>query len=323
MKGIRGLIAGMTVMLPLAAVAQAGDYPTQPIKIIVPFSAGGVVDSITRVIGEQMAARLGQPVIVENRAGAGGAIGTKFVAKSAPDGYTLLSVSPSHVVNPYLMKSADWSHARDFSAIHGFGFVPNVVVVPSGSPIKSLPELIALAKKNAAPVTYATAGNGTSNHLSGLLLEQQAGIKLEHVPYRGQSDALNDLLASRVMMMPLTTALAKPHIESGRLRPLAVTTGARSSTFPDLPTVAEAANLPGYEVSTFFGFVAPKGTPQPVIDKLSSTIAEVLTMPAVKEKVATLGMDLAPRGPKEFDSYLVAESKKWGETLKKAGIQPQ
>ena len=172
MRTIRHLATGIAAMLPLVAAANAGPYPNQPIKIIVPFSAGGLVDSVARIVGEQLGTKLGQTVIVENRTGAGGVIGTQFVAKSAPDGYTLLCVSPSHVVNPHLMKSVTWSHTGNFRAVHGFGFVPNVIVVPAESPIKSMSELIARAKESGKdPVTYATAGNGTSNHLSGLQLE--------------------------------------------------------------------------------------------------------------------------------------------------------
>jgi tripartite-type tricarboxylate transporter receptor subunit TctC len=323
MKNIGRSIIGMMSLLPLLAAAQGAAYPNQPIKIIVPFTAGGVVDAITRTVGERLSAKLGQPVIIENRTGAGGGIGTQFVAKSTPDGYTLLSVSPGHVIGPHMVKNASWNPVQDFRAVQGFGVISNVFVVPSATTAKTMNELIALARKSPQPLTYATAGNGTSNHLSALLLEQTANVKLTHVPYRGQPEALADLLGGRVDMMPLTTALAKKHIDAGALRPLAVTTAARSSALPDTPTVAEAANLPGYEVSTWFGFVAPAKTPEAVINKLSTSISEVLAMPDVKVKLAALGMDLTPQSPKQFDQYIASENDKWTRVLKQAGVEPQ
>ena len=235
------------------ALAQGDAYPSKPIRIIVPFSAGGVVDSIARIVGEKLSTKYGQPVIVENKTGAGGSIGTEFVAKSAPDGYTLLAVSPSHAVAPSLIKGVTWSPVNDFRAVEGFGIISNVFVVPPSVPAKNMADLIALAKSSGVPLTYATAGVGTSNHLSGELLSQMSGVKLTHVPYRGQPDALNDLLGGRVTMMPLTAALASSYIKSGKLKALAVTTAKRSAALPDVPTVAESINLPDYNVGTWFG----------------------------------------------------------------------
>ncbi|RYE58013.1 MAG: tripartite tricarboxylate transporter substrate binding protein, partial [Hyphomicrobiales bacterium] len=250
MNRLRRILAASTGAILLAAalpVAAQEAYPTKPIRIVVPFTAGGVVDSIARLVGERLSAKYGQPVVVENKAGAGGSIGTETVARSAPDGYTLLCVSPGHSVAPSLIKGITWDPVKDFRAIEGLGIVPNVFVVHPDFPAKSMGELVALAKASPNPLTYATAGIGTSNHLSGELLSQSAGIKLTHVPYKGQPDAMNDLLAGRVTMMPLTAALAAPHIKAGKLRALAVTTAKRSTAMPDLPTVAEAASLPGYD----------------------------------------------------------------------------
>ncbi|MDW5443198.1 tripartite tricarboxylate transporter substrate binding protein [Polaromonas sp. SM01] len=310
-------------LLSMSALAQEASFPSRPIRIIVPFSAGGVVDSTARIIAEKLGAKYGQPVIVENKTGAGGAIGTEFVAKSAPDGYTLLCVSPSHAVLPSLVKGLSWSPVRDFRAIQGIGIVPNLFVVHPSVPVKTMPELLALAKKSSEPLSYATAGVGTSNHLSGELLAQMAGVKLTHVPYRGQSDAMNDLLGGRVTMMPLTAAIAGPYVKTGKLRALAVTTARRSTAFPDLPTVAEAAKLPDYEVGTWFGLVAPTKVPDAVMRKLSADVAEILNMPEVKAKFATLGMELAPQSPAQFDAFIAAESTRWNKVLKQAGIEPQ
>ena len=314
--------AGALALAAAPAFAQEA-YPTKPIHIVVPFTAGGIVDSIARTIGEKMATKYGQPVIVDNKAGAGGAIGTDFVSKAAPDGYTLLLVSPGHSVAPSLQKGVTWNPVRDFKAVAGIGIVPNVIVVHPSVPAKSMTEFIELAKKSPTPLTYATAGIGTSNHLSGELLAQEAGIKLTHVPYKGQPDALNDLLGGRVNMMPLTAALAMQHVKAGKLRALAVTTAKRASAAPDLPTVAEAAKLPNYEVGTWFGLVAPAKTPEPVMKKLSADVLDILAMPEVKAKLEGMGMELAPQKGAEFDAFVNREFVKWSKVIKQAGIEPQ
>lgn len=320
-KALSAGIASAAVLMAAPAAAQA-DFPSRPMRIVVPFSAGGIVDSIARLIGEKLSTKYGQPVVVENKPGAGGSIGTEFVARAPADGYTLLLVSPGHAVVPSLQKGVAWSPVRDFRAIAGIGVVPNVFVVHPDVSAKTMPELIELAKKSSAPLTYATAGIGTSNHLSGELLAQEAGIRLTHVPYKGQPDAMSDLLAGRVTMMPLTTALALPHIKTGKLRALAVTTAKRASAMPDLPTVAEAANLPNYEVGTWFGLVAPAKTPDPVIRKLSADVAEILVMPDVKTKLTTAGMELAPQDGPEFDAFVSRELAKWSKVIQQAGITP-
>lgn len=308
------------MMAPAIAMAQT-DYPAKPIKIVVPFSAGGIVDSVARLIGEQLSARYGKPVVVENRTGAGGAIGTDYVARAPADGYTLLLVSPSHAVAPVLKKSINWHPVRDFKAVAGFGIVPNIIVVNPAVPAQNMAEFIALAKQSGPSQTYATAGLGTSNHLSGELLSQEADIKLMHVPYKGQTDALNDLIAGRVAMMPLSAALAIPQVQAGKLRALAVTTATRAKAVPDLPTVAESAGLPNYEVGTWFGLVAPAATPQPVLQKLADDVNAILQKPEVEAKFAALGAEFAPQSPAEFDAFVAAEFDKWSKVIKQAGIE--
>ena len=324
MQFLRHTLAAVLGAFALCTVAPAfaqADYPGKPIHIVVPFSAGGIVDSIARLIGEKLSTKYGQPVIIDNKVGAGGAIGTDFVAKAPADGYTLLLVSPGHAVAPSLQKGVTWNPVRDFRAVHGFGVVPNVFVVHPDVPVKTMQELVDLARKSATPLSYATAGIGTSNHLSGELLAQTAGIKLTHVPYKGQPDAMSDLLSGRVTMMPLTTALALPHIKTGKLRPLAVTTARRSTSLPDLPTVAEAAKLPGYDVGTWFGLVAPIKTPDTVVRKVSADVVDILNMPDVKAKLDTLGMELAPQSPAEFDAFIGREFAKWSKVIQQAGIE--
>lgn len=320
MVSIRMLTAALALAGAAPAMAQA-DFPTRPIKIIVPFSAGGIVDSVARVVGDKLQARYGQPVVVENKTGAGGAIGTDFVAKAPADGYTLLAVSPSHAVLPSLQKGLSWNPVRDFKAISGIGIVPNVFVVHPSVPANTMAELVALARNSPTPLTYATAGVGTSNHLSGELLAQEAGIKLAHVPYKGQTDALNDLLSGRVTMMPMTAALAMSYVKTGKLRALAVTTAKRAEALPEMPTVAETAKLPNYQVSTWFGLVAPAKTPEPVLRKLSGDVAAILAMPDVKARFDTLGMELAPQSASAFDAFVAKESDKWSKVIKRAGIE--
>jgi len=321
----RTVLAAAASALALAAAPSLAQdsYPNKPIRIIVPFTAGGIVDSIARTIGDKMSTKYGQPVIVENKAGAGGAIGTDAAAKAPADGYTLLLVSPGHAVAPSLQKGVSWNPVRDFKAIAGIGVVPNVIVVHPDLPVKTMAELVEHAKKSSTPLTYATAGIGTSNHLSGELLAQEAGVKLTHVPYKGQPDALNDLLAGRVDMMPLTAALAMQHVKAGKLRALAVTTAKRASAAPELPTVAEAAKLPDYEVGTWFGLVAPAKVPDAVMRKLSADVTEILAMPDVKTKLQGMGMELAPESGANFDAFVGREFTKWSKVIKKAGIEPQ
>jgi len=316
------LSAGLSLMAAAPVAAQSG-YPNRPIKIVVPYSAGGIVDSIARLIGDKLGAKYGQPVIIENKAGAGGAIGMDFTANAPADGYTLMVVSPAYAVLPLLQKSARWNVERDFRSVEGVGVVPNVIVVHPSVPAKTMTEFLQLARKSKPPITYGTAGLGTSNHLSGELLAQEARIELTQVAYKGQTDALNDLLAGRVQMMPLTSALAIPYIKSGKLRPLAVTTAKRSGAQPELPTVAEAAKLPNYAVGTWFGLVAQKKVPDAIIQKLSKDVAEILALPDSKAKFDALGMELDPMSPDAFDAYMVAEHNKWSKVMQQAGLQAQ
>lgn len=320
MRLIPALTLGLAALLSAGSTLAQGNFPDKPLRIIVPFTPGGIVDNIARIVGEQLQTRLGQTVIVENKTGAGGAIGTDAAMRAAPDGYTLLCVSPGHAVLPSLNKMAKWNPTTDFRGIAGIGIVPNVIVVNAAVPVNSLKELIERAKTHN--VTYGTAGNGTSNHLSGELLAQMSGVKFTHVPYKGQPEAVNDLLGGNIEMMPLTTALAKGHIASGKLRGLAVTTAKRATALPDLPTVAEAAGLPDYEVGTWFGFVAPSKVPDPIVDRLAKEVAAILALPEVKAKFATMGMELAPQTPAEFDRYVAAEFAKWAKVMAAAGIEP-
>ena len=320
MKRLKSLTLGLAALLTAGTALAQGSFPDKPLHIIVPFTPGGIVDNIARIVGEKLQSRLGQTVIVENKTGAGGAIGTDAAMRAAPDGYTMLCVSPGHAVLPSLTKAAKWNPTTDFRGIAGIGIVPNVVVVNPRVPVNSLKELLERAKTHN--ITYGTAGIGTSNHLSGELLAQMAGVKFTHVPYKGQPEAVNDLLGGNIDMMPLTAAIAKGHIATGKLKGLAVTTAKRATALPDLPTVAEAAGLPGYDVGTWFGFVVPGKVPDPIVARLAQEVAAVLAMPEVADKLTRMGMELAPQTPAQFDRYVAAEFIKWEKVMKSAGIEP-
>lgn len=318
---LRRLVITALLVLPLAAGSAAAQtpFPTKPIKMVVPFPAGGIVDSVARKIGEKLSARYGQPVVVENRAGAGGSIGTAVVAQAAPDGHTILFVGTGFTVLPLLRKDLGWS-PTDFRAVLGIGSTPNVLVVNPSVPAKGVGELVALARQRADPLTYGSPGLGSSPHLSGELLAQQAGIKLTHVPYKGQPDAVVDLLAGRIDMMALSAALAGQHIKTGRLRALATTATRRIVSHPELPTVAEAGNLPNYSVEPFTAAFVPAKTPEDVVKKLAADMVEILGMPDVKERMDFLGMELNLRPHREFDAFVEQEMRRWKGVIDKAGI---
>ena len=318
---LRRLVVTSLLALPLVlgnAHAQ-GTYPNKPIKFIVPFPAGGIVDSVARKIGEKLSAKYGQPIVVENRAGAGGSIGTAVVAQSAPDGYTVLFVGTGFTVLPLMGKDLGWNPS-DFRAVLGIGSTPNIVVVNPSVPAKDMKELIALAKQRPEPLTYGSPGLGSSPHLSGEFLAQQAGIKLTHVPYKGQPDAVVDLLAGRIDMMALSAALAGQHMKAGKLRALATTAKKRIVSHPELPTVAEAANLPNYSVDPFTAAFVPAKTPEPIAKMLSDDMMEALRMPDVKARMDFLGMELNLQPMKEFDAFVEDEMKRWKVVLDKAGV---
>lgn len=308
------------VLAGLPAAAHAETFPSRPLRIVVPFPAGGIVDVVARAVGEKLSAKYGQPVVVENRPGAGGSIGTALVAKSAPDGYTMLMLGTGFTVQPLMMKDLPWSNA-DFRAVLGIGSVPNIVVVHPDVPAKNAAELIELAKRSNAPLTYGSPGLGSSPHLSGELLAQKAGIKLTHVPYKGQPEAVTDLLGGRITMMALSAALAGPHLKAGRLRPIGVTANTRTVSHPELPTIAESANLPDYDVRPWTGVFVPAATPEAIVHKLAADMMEALSLPDVKARMDKIGMELAFQPHEKFDAFVRREAAGWKEVIRKAGIE--
>ncbi len=314
------LAGALALCAGLALPALAQTFPTKPIRVIVPYPPGGVVDVIARSVGEQMTKAMGQPSVIENRVGAAGAIGTEVVARSAPDGYTLVVASPAHTTSISLNSKLSWHPIKSFAPVGMVGVIPNAILVHPSMPAKTLAEFISHAKANPGKINYASAGAGSSVHLAAELLEQMAQIKMVHIPYKGQPEAVTALVAGEVSMMPLTMALAKARVQAGQARALAVTTPKRSPALPELPTVAESG-YPGYEVSTWFGYLAPAGTPPEVVNKLNAEINAALKHPDVEKRLVALGAELDPGTPAAFGKYLEADMTRWARVIKQAGIK--
>ncbi len=309
------LIAAASI--PCAVLAQA--YPGKPVKIVVPFPPGGAVDTIARVVGQKLSDQLGQPVIVENRPGASANIGAEVVAKSAPDGYTLLMASPGLATNNTLFPKLPFNGVKDFSAIARIGYAPLVIVVNPSFPAKSLGELIAMAKAEPGKLTYASAGNGSSGHLAGELFKISAKIDALHVPYKGGAPAITDLLGGRISFMPINPLEVMSHIKSQRLRVLAVASDKRVALLPEVPTVSEAG-VHGYEASVWWGLVAPAKTPHEIIARLNAATLHALADASVKSKLTELGVVITPSTPEQFGEFIRAEDARWAKVIKSADI---
>jgi tripartite-type tricarboxylate transporter receptor subunit TctC len=303
--------------------AQAQTYPDRPIRLIAPFPAGGLADVLARAVGDELTRSLGQPVIVENRAGAGGNIGAEAVARSAPDGYTLMMSSAGILAaNQFLYASMPFDPEKDFVSVSNVADMPMMVVVNPKVEAKTLAELVALAKANPNKLNFGSPGIGTTGHLGLAMFMHAAGIKLTHVPYRGAAPAITDLLAGQIDGVVDNPPTVLPHIESGKLRPLAVAAKTRMALLPDLPTAAQGG-VANYEASSWFGVVAPAGTPQAIIDRLHKDIAAALRQPALQERFAKSGARLIGNTPAEFAHQIRQDRKTWGEIIRAADIKPQ
>jgi tripartite-type tricarboxylate transporter receptor subunit TctC len=298
--------------------AFAVDYPTRPIRWIVPYTPGGGTDITARIMGQWLSERLGQQLIIENKAGAGNNIGTEAVVTAPPDGYTLLLVNPANAINATLYRKLSFNFLRDIAPVAGIMRVPNVMEVNPDVPAKTVAEFIAYAKANPGKINWATSGNGTSVHLSGELFKMMTGVDLTHIPYKGSAPALTDMIAGTVQVIFDNMPPSLPHIRAGKLRALAVTTNIRSDALPDVPTVAET--VPGYEASAFYGMGAPKGTPPEIIDKLNKEINAGLADPKIKARLAELGGMLIPGTPAEFGKLVADETDKWAKVIKTGGV---
>lgn len=310
--------AAATALAPFAAHAQAA-YPTKPVTIVVPFAAGGTTDILARVIGQALNKELGQQVIVDNRAGAGGNIGAALAAKAPADGYTLfMGTVGTHAINQSLYKKLNFDPIKDFQPLTRVAMVPNLLVANPGKPYKTVKELIAYAKANPGKVNFGSSGSGSSIHLSGELFNSLAKVDMIHVPYKGSAPAVTDLVAGQIDIMFDNMPSAIQHVRSGRLKAIAVTTAKRSPELPDVPTIAEAG-VPGYEATSWFGMFAPANTPAPVVAKLNAALVKVLANPETKKKLAEQGAEPYSEKPEQFAAFIAAETAKWSKVVKDSG----
>ena len=315
----RYLLAAIAA-LPAArsAAAQGGWTPDRPIRLVVPFAPGGSTDVTARLVAEAIAPRLGQPVVIENRPGAGGNIGSESVARSAPDGHTLvMGTSSTHATNPALYRNLPYQPLRDFAPVAQVAFIPNLLVVHPDVPARDLPALIALGKARPGSLNFGNAGSGTSQHLSAAMIASRAGIEVTHVAYRGGAPAVTDLLGGKIQAMaaPLVEVIA--HVQAGRLRAVAITTARRSSLLPDVPTIAET--IPGFEVALWNGIFAPAGTPPAAVQHISAAIAEALRSEEMRAKLAQQGSEPVGSTPAQFTAFIAAEIPKWAELVRISG----
>jgi tripartite-type tricarboxylate transporter receptor subunit TctC len=316
-------VAALTCIALMGAsgLARADDYPTRPVTLIVPFPPGGSTTVMARNVADKMSPALGQQIVVDNRGGAGGTLGTRFVAKAAPDGYTiLLSYTATMAIAPAMNANAGYDPPRDFAPIGMIGFAPSVLVVHPSLPVHSMAELISHAKAASAPLQYGSPGVGTVNHLAAEYLAIETGMKLQHVPYKGNGPALTDLLGGHIKIMFVPIPVALGNIRAGTLRALAITSAKRISLLPDVPTVAESG-VPGFEVALRYGLAAPAGTPPAVIARLNKELNAALAAEDVKTRLATEGAEALPGTPEAYAADIASEEKKYGGLVRKLGLK--
>ena len=319
--GLRALaLAAVSLVTLAAAPLHAQDYPSRPVKVVVPFSPGGAVDGPMRVIAQELSKRLGQQVIVENKPGAGATIGTEAVARSAPDGYTLLLASQTNAISASLYTKLAYDPIEDFVPISLLGREPGVLVVHPALPVKTLQEFIAYVKERPGQVDYASSGNGSGQHLFTALLASMTGMKMNHIPYRGSGQATTDLLGGQVPVSIPGTAGMVGHIKAGKLRALAVTGAKRSPQLPDVPTIMESG-VAGYEAYVWMGLLAPKGTPTAIVDKLQRELLQVLASSEVKAYMATAGIEIVGSTPAEFGRFFRTEKDLWARVVRETGAK--
>ena len=315
------LLALTLLALEPAAVRAQDNYPTRPVKLLIAFPVGGLLDTVSRVVGEKLSQQLGQQIVIEARPGAGGTIATQAVAKADPDGYTLMMINDNHALNPSVFKNIPYDSVKDFTPIGFVGSTPLVLAVHPSVPAKDVKSLVELAKEKPGTITYASVGVGSASHLAGAMFGDVAKVELQHIPYRGGAPALIDLLAGHVNTYFLSPVISLENIKTNKLRGLALAADKRIEILPDLPTMAEA----GYplEASYWFGLVAPANTPPAVVAKLEKALAEVLAMPDVKKRLTEMGAIVTPLNGKQFGDYIRAEITKWAAIVEKAGVKPE
>jgi tripartite-type tricarboxylate transporter receptor subunit TctC len=314
-------LAALGVLLALSVQAAAADYPDHPVRLIIPFPPGGSNDVVGRLVARQLSVKLGQQVVVDNRGGAGGVLGTEAAAQAAPDGYTLLMISIGHAVNPALHRLT-YDPIKSFAPISIFATGPNVLVVNPSLPVTNVKELLALAKEKPGELDYASAGIGSFQHLGGELFKLSAGVDLVHVPYKGGGPAMSDVIAGHVKIMFSSLVQTTPFIKSGQLRPLGTGGTTRNAVLPDVPTIAEAG-VPGYAADNWWGVVAPAGTPEPIIQKVYEATQEALKAPELQGVFAREGATVVTMSRDEFAKYIENEIVKWGRVVKEGNIKAQ
>ena len=322
MKRLLPLLASTALLsLPLSAPVQAQDtWPTKPITYVVPFPPGGTTDTLARLIGQRLGQALGTTVLVENRPGAGGNIGSDYAAKAAPDGYTILGGTiSSHAINASIYPKMPYDVVKSFAPITLIGTNANVLVVGAKSPFHSVHDIISAAKAKPDTLAFASAGNGTTQHLAGELFKTLTGVKMTHIPYKGSGPAIQDVMAGQVPMMFDTTVVAAQHIDSGKLRALAVTSAHRIKSMPSVPTMAEAG-VPGYELESWQAIFAPANTPKPIVDRLYREISNIIKTPDMQDRLAKLGMEPSGMPPEQFTQFQRNEIAKWAKVVKAADI---
>ncbi len=322
LRALRLLSLAMAPALsPCPVSAQAPDaWPSKPVRLLLPFPPGGPTDILGRIVSDRLSAALGQPVVVENRGGAGGNVGAEAAAKSAPDGYTILLVSNPIAISPSLYTRLNYDPQKDFAPVGLLATVPNVMVTHPSVPAHTLQEFIALAKSKPGGMNFGSGGAGTSNHAAGELFNIVAGVKLVHVPYKGVNLAMNDVLAGQIHLVVIGVPAAGPHIKAGRLRALAVIAPQRLPALPDVPTVAEAG-LPNFEVTTWYGVLAPAGTPKAIVGRLNTELVRIMHSPELKDRLAAMATEPATGTPEEFADFIKRETAKWGEVVRQAGLK--
>lgn len=315
-----GLVLGAMSVATTSFAQTAATFPNQSIRMVVPYPPGGPTDITARVVAAEMMKTLGQNVVIDNRPGASGMIGSEMVTKAAPDGYTLLANASIHVINPSVYPDMRFDAIKDFTPITQLAQVPLVLVVPANSPIKSVKDLVEYAKANPGKVNFGSAGSASAQHLAGESFKIAAGIHMQHIPYKGSAPALTDLAGGQLQLMFDSMPSATPMINSGKLRAIAVTTAMRAKARPDLPTIAESG-FPGFDISTWYAYWAPKGTPADIVEKLSAAAAQALKNPEVIAKYEAMGAEPVGSTPAQFSVYVESEAKKWNDIVKKSGAK--
>ena len=315
------LLTALTAFAAAPACAQS--WPNRPVRLVVSYPPGGGADVVARILGPKLSESLGQQFVVENRGGAAGVIGAEAVAKSLPDGYTVLLDASAHGVNPALQAKLPYDTMKDLAAVSLLVRVPNIVVVTPSLPVGSIKELIALAKAKPGALSFGSSGNGSAQHLAAELFKAQAGVYMVHIPYRGGGAAMIDVMSGQIPLMFANMASALPHVKAGKLKPLATTGAQRPAAMPDLPTVAQAGPLPGYEVYEWNGLFVPGGTPQAIITRLHDETVKALALPDVRDKLANLGAEVVASTPAELDRYRSNEIARWTVIIKRANIKAE